>query len=247
MKDSDLVVVQQCFVQVLLLCDSSGSGWYWLGLVVLVLGVVGWFFGCCCKVLLLLLLLCDGFDGVVFVVVVLVVDYVDELVVQQCLVDEDDNVYVVVLDEVLLVDDLCCELVFVLVLVIGDSLVVDEDEVVVEVVFEVVLVLLGLLVYVLEVVVQLFFCGVFEYLAELVFDVDLMDIVVVGYDVIEVGDVFVDGIVFGFVLGCDCLELVIVYLDLGDVEIVCMLLQEVVVGVDLYMQVEVCELLVCLG
>lgn len=178
-----------------------------------------------------------GQDDVVVELVVDVVVQVDWQVQMLC----DDEV--VELFEVVI--GLLCwdELVvmqedFVLVVVV-------QDELFEQVVFGEVVVL----DYVLYVEQQLQFRGVFDLLVEY-YDGEVLGVVL--YDVLVVV-VYEEGIVVlvsdvGWVLcvGQECFELVIVYFDLGDVQIVWMLLQEVVEGGDLYCQVQVCELLVCL-
>lgn len=247
MKDSDLAAAQQRLAQAPSPRDSSGSGWYWLGLVVLVLGVVGWLFGRRRKASPLPPLSRDGLDGSALAAAVPAADYVDELAAQQRLADEDDNVHVAALDEAPLADDLRREPVFALAPVTGDSPAVDEDEVVAEAAPEAAPVLPGPPAHALEAAAQPSFRGVFEYPAEPVSDADPTDIAAAGHDAIEAGDAPADGTVFGPAPGRDRLELAIAYLDLGDAETARTLLQEVAVGADPHMQAEARELLARLG
>jgi len=83
MKDSDLAAAQQRLGQAPATRDAGGSGWYWLGLVVLLLVVGGWAVSRRRKPSPLPPLRRDGLDATALAAAVPATDYVDELAAQQ--------------------------------------------------------------------------------------------------------------------------------------------------------------------
>jgi len=83
MKDSDLAAAQQRLGQAPATRDAGGSGWYWLGLVVLLLVVGGWAVARRRKPSPLPPLRRDGLDATALAAAVPAADYIDELAAQQ--------------------------------------------------------------------------------------------------------------------------------------------------------------------
>lgn len=251
MKDSDLAAAQQRLAQAPSPREGSSGGWYWLGLVVLVMGVVGWLFSRRRKASPLPPLSRDSLDGAALAAAVPAADYVDELAAQQRTADDDEDAYVAAPDDVPLADGLRREPVFALEPVTGDSPAVDEDvdhvDVVTEAEPEPAPVLPGPPAHALEAAAQPSFRGVFEYPAEPVSGADATDTDAASDEAVETVDAPADDSVFAPAPGRDRLELAIAYLDLGDAETARTLLQEVAVGADPHMQAEARELLARLG
>lgn len=83
MKDSDLAAAQQRLGQAPAAREAGGSGWYWLGLVVLLLVVGGWAVARRRKPSPLPPLRRDGLDATALAAAVPAADYIDELAAQQ--------------------------------------------------------------------------------------------------------------------------------------------------------------------
>lgn len=83
MKDSDLAAAQQRLGQAPAAREAGGAGWYWLGLVVLLLVVAGWAVARRRKPSPLPPLRRDGLDAAALAAAVPATDYVDELAAQQ--------------------------------------------------------------------------------------------------------------------------------------------------------------------
>lgn len=83
MKDSDLAAAQQRLGQAPATREAGGSGWYWLGLVVLLLVVGGWAVARRRKPSPLPPLRRDGLDATALAAAVPAADYIDELAAQQ--------------------------------------------------------------------------------------------------------------------------------------------------------------------
>ncbi|WP_411851649.1 FimV/HubP family polar landmark protein [Stenotrophomonas sp. LGBM10] len=248
MKDNDLAAAQQRLAQAPSPREGSSGGWYWLGLVVLVLGVVGWLFSRRRKASPLPPLSRDSLDGAALAAAVPAADYVDELAAQQRAADDEDA-YDASPDSAPLADGLRREPVFALEPVAGDSAVVavDDADVVAQTEPDADPVLPGPPAHALEAAAQPSFRGVFEYPAETVPGPDATDADAASDEAVEAVDAPADDSVFAPAPGRDRLELAIAYLDLGDAETARTLLQEVAVGADPHMQAEARELLARLG